>query len=43
MVGLALLGNVLPTTAGIPTAASQAARAMGWEVYTTFDVPDMTL
>jgi hypothetical protein len=51
MVGLALLGSVLLTITGTlgghltgtPTAASQALRAMGWEVYTTFYVPDMTL
>lgn len=51
MVGLALLGSLLLTITGTlgghltgtPTAASQALRAMGWEVYTTFYVPDMTL
>ncbi|MBP0465041.1 hypothetical protein J5Y09_14045 [Roseomonas sp. PWR1] len=51
MVGLALLGSLLLTITGTlgghltgtPTAASQALRAMGWEVYTTFYVPDTTL
>ncbi|BDG71746.1 hypothetical protein [Roseomonas fluvialis] len=51
MVGLALLGSLLLTITGTlgghltgtPTAASQALRAMGWEVYTTYYVPDGTL
>jgi hypothetical protein len=51
MVGLAMLGSVLLAITGTlgghltgtPTAASQALRAMGWEVYTTFYVPKSTL
>lgn len=51
MVGLALLGSLLLTITGTlgghltgtPTAVSQALRALGWEVYTTFYVPDATL
>ncbi len=51
MVGLALLGSLLLTITGTlgghltgtPTAVSQMLRAMGWEVYTTFYVPDATL
>lgn len=51
MVGLALLGSVLLTITGTlgghltgtATPVSQALRAMGWEVYTTFYVPDLTL
>ena len=51
MVGLALLGSLLLTITGTlgghltgtPTAASQALRAMGWEVYTTYYVPNGTL
>lgn len=51
MVGLALLGSLLLTITGTlgghltgtPTPVSQALRAMGWEVYTTFYVPDLTL
>lgn len=51
MVALALLGSLLLTITGTlgghltgtPTAASQALRAMGWEVYTTYYVPNGTL
>ena len=51
MVALALLGSLLLTITGTlgghltgtPTAASQALRSLGWEVYTTFYVPDATL
>jgi hypothetical protein len=51
MVGLALLGSLFLTITGTlgghltgtPTAVSQALRALGWEVYTTFYVPDATL
>jgi hypothetical protein len=51
MVGLALLGSLLLTITGTlgghltgtPTAASQILRRAGWEVYTTFYVPDTTL
>lgn len=51
MVGLAALGSLLLTITGTlgghltgtPTAVSQALRALGWEVYTTFYVPDLTL
>lgn len=51
MAGLAILGNVLlgitgtlgGHLVGIYTEVSQALRVLGWEVYTTFYVPDMTL
>lgn len=51
MVGLAALGSLLLTITGTlgghltgtPTAMSQALRALHWEVYTTFYVPDLTL
>lgn len=51
MADLALFGGLLLTITatrgghltGTPTAASQALRAMGWEVCTTFCVPDTTL
>jgi hypothetical protein len=51
MVGLALLGSLLLTITGTlgghltgtATAVSKALRALGWEVYTTFYVPDTTL
>lgn len=51
MVGLAALGSLLLTITGTlgghltgtPTAVSQALRALGWEAYTTFYVPDLTL
>lgn len=51
MVGLALLGSLLLTITGTlgghltgtPTPASQLLRRAGWEVYTTFYVPDATL
>jgi hypothetical protein len=51
MAGLAILGNVLlgitgtlgGHLVGIYTEVSQALRFLGWEVYTTFYVPDMTL
>ncbi|MBL8662834.1 MAG: hypothetical protein JNM29_08410 [Candidatus Odyssella sp.] len=51
MAGLAILGNVLLGITGtlgghligIHTEVSQALRVLGWEVYTTFYVPDTTL
>jgi hypothetical protein len=51
MAGLAILGNLLlgitgtlgGHLVGIYTEVSQALRVLGWEVYTTFYVPDMTL
>lgn len=51
MVGLAALGSLLLTITGTlgghltgtATVVSQVLRALGWEVYTTFYVPDLTL
>lgn len=51
MAGLAVLGAGLLTVAGTlgghltgtPTAVSQLLRLLGWEVYTTFYVPDVVL
>jgi hypothetical protein len=51
MAGLAILGSILlgitgtlgGHLVGIYTEVSQALRFLGWEVYTTFYVPDMTL
>jgi ABC-type glucose/galactose transport system permease subunit len=51
MLGLAGLGAGLLTVTGTlgghltgtATAVSQVLRYLGWEVYTTFYVPDMTL
>jgi hypothetical protein len=51
MVGLGLLGSVLlgitgtlgGHLVGIYTDVSQVLRLMGWEVYTTFYVPNLTL
>jgi hypothetical protein len=51
MVGLAALGSLLLTITGTlgghltgtPTPVSKLLRAMGWEVYTTFYVPNATL
>jgi len=51
MAGLALVGSVLlgitgtlgGHLVGIYTEVSQALRLLGWEVYTTFYVPDLTL
>ncbi len=51
MPGLAVLGSFLLTVtgtlgghlAGAPSAVSKVLHFMGWEVYTTFYVPDFTL
>jgi hypothetical protein len=51
MAGLALLGSALlgitgtlgGHLVGIYTEVSEALRFFGWEVYTTFYVPDVTL
>ncbi len=51
MLGLAALGGILLTItgtlgghlAGAPTAVSKVLHFFGWDVYTTFYVPDVTL
>jgi len=51
MLGIAALGGVLLSVTGTlgghlvgtATAVSQALRLLGWEVYTTYYVPDFTL
>ncbi len=51
MLGLAVLGGILLTItgtlgghlAGAPTAVSKVLHFLGWEIYTTFYVPDITL
>lgn len=51
MLGLAILGSLLLAITGslgghlmgAPTAASEALRFLGWEIYTTYYVPDATL
>jgi hypothetical protein len=51
MAGLALLGSALlgitgtlgGHLVGIYTEVSEGLRMLGWEVYTTYYVPDMTL
>ena len=51
MLGLAVLGGILLTVtgtlgghlAGAPTAVSKVLHFFGWEIYTTFYVPDITL
>jgi hypothetical protein len=51
MVGLAALGSLLLTITGTlgghltgtPTPVSKLLRSLGWEVYTTFYVPNTTL
>ncbi|QCK86875.1 heme ABC transporter permease [Phreatobacter aquaticus] len=40
---LAITGSIGGHLMGTPTAASQALRLMGWEIYTTYYVPDATL
>ncbi len=51
MLGLAILGGLLLAITGAlgghlmgtPTAASEGLRLLGWEIYTTYYVPDTTL